>query len=357
MMRRTISIIVSAVGLFMLYLLLWPDHCDLSPSAYPGAPGLTGVYAVNERLRSVTRLGTGAGVGPEGVAFDDPGWIYAGMADGRIMRFRPDGAGAQVFADTGGRPLGLRFDGAGNLIVCDAFKGVLSVSPDTTVTALITEVNGLPLKNADGLDIARDGTIYFTDILYKLDCRGKSLTEIRRFRPHGRLLSYDPLSRTVTILLDGLYFANGVAVSPDQSFILVAETTRCRVHRYWLAGPKTGQSEIFIDNLPGFPDGLSSNGEDTFWLPLVYPRDMMFDTCLTLPLSRTIVFRLPRFLFSGPRDYGFLLGLDSNGTVIHNLQDPSGAYVRITNIVERNGMLYLGSIKEDSIGVFPVPEM
>ncbi len=80
-------------------------------------------------LIMVERLGVGAGVGPEDIAVDAQGRIYGGMEDGRILRFQADGSQPELFADTGGRPLGLHFDAAGNLVVADGNKGLLSIAP------------------------------------------------------------------------------------------------------------------------------------------------------------------------------------------------------------------------------------
>ena len=106
-------------------------------------------------------VAAGAGVGPEDIAFDAEGRVYASMGDGKVMRFQPDGSQPEVFAETPTRPLGLRFDSDGNLIVCDG--QLFSVAPDGTVTMLSDEAEGIPLNLANGLDIAADGTIYFTD--------------------------------------------------------------------------------------------------------------------------------------------------------------------------------------------------
>jgi hypothetical protein len=156
-------------------------------------------------------------------------------------------------------------------------------------------------------------------------------------------------------LLRNLSFANGVAVSSDQSFVLVVETGAYSVHRVWLRGPKQGQSEIFIDNLPGFPDGISSNGKDKFWLALVTPRDPLLDKLLPHPFLRKVIARLPKFLQPAPKRYSFVLGLDLNGHVIENLQNGSAdCYAEIANAVERNGTLYFGSIGESTIGRYHI---
>jgi len=48
----------------------------------------------------------------------------------------------------------------------------------------------------------------------------------------GRLLSYDPRTGNVTALLDSLYMPNGIVLSPDESFLLLAETSIGRILRY-----------------------------------------------------------------------------------------------------------------------------
>ena len=54
-----------------------------------------------------------------------------------------------------------------------------------------------------------------------------------------------------------------------------------------------------------------------------------------------------------PQRYSFVLGLDSQGKVVENLQNGSpDCYAEIANVVERNGALYFGSIGEDTIGRF-----
>ena len=48
----------------------------------------------------------------------------------------------------------------------------------------------------------------------------------------GRLLTYDPESGRLAVLLDSLYMPNGLALSPDEDFLLLAETSIGRILRY-----------------------------------------------------------------------------------------------------------------------------
>jgi sugar lactone lactonase YvrE len=337
-----LAFIAAALG----YLLFWPVPIDPVAWAPSSAPQLTGIYQPNSLLASIERMEVGPW--PEDLAFDRQGRIYTGLEDGRIMRLQPNGSLPELFVDTGGRPLGLAFDRAGNLLVADAYKGLLSVAANGSISVLSVQAGGIPFRLTDGLDDAVDKTIYFSDASSKFD-NSEYMADIFEQRPHGRLLAYNPENKTTMVLLDGLYFANGVALSPDQSFVLVVETNAYRVQRYWLRGPLKGRSEIFADNLPGIPDGISSNGNDTFWIAFVSVRDPAMDTICQHPFLLKILMRLPPS-FTALKPYGMVIGLDNNGIVTKNLQDASGSYAQITNVREHNGSLYFGSIAESALG-------
>ena len=352
--KRFGLVILLIVVVTVAYLLLMP--VPITPAAWtpPAAPALTGQYAQNTRLSSVQKLTLGDGHKPEDVALDAGGKIYAGFEDGRIMVLQADGTQPRVFANTHGRPLGMIFDREGNLIVADAIKGLLSINKAGEIKLLADEADGAKFSCLNDLDIGADGTIYFTEASNKFPM-SQFTNDLLEHQPNGRLLALDPQSHRPRTLLRGIHFANGVAVSPDQTFVLVAETGEYRVRRVWLKEPKMGQNDIFIDNLPGFPDGISSNGRDRFWLALVTPRQALFDRMLPYPFMRKMVARLPKFMQPAPKRYSFVLGLDSQGRVVENLQNGSpDCYAEIANVVEHNGALYFGSIGEDSVGRFPL---
>ena len=344
-------VLIIVVGL--AYLLFAP--VGITPAAWtpPTAPTLTGQFAQNTRLSPVQKLSLGPGHKPEDIALDADGKIYAGFEDGRIMVLQPDGTQPRVFADTQGRPLGLIFDHSGNLIVADAIKGLLLVNKSGEIRVLTVDADGEKFGCLNDLDVGADGTIYFTEASHKFPM-SQFTNDMLEHQPNGRLMAFDPQTQKPRILLRNIYFANGVAVSPDQSFVLVNETGKYQVRRYWLKGPQMGHDDIFIDNLPGFPDGISSNGKDKFWLALVTPRQALFDeTLLPHPFLRKVVARLPKFLQPAPKRYSFVLGLDVQGKVVENLQNgPPDCYAQIANVVERNGTLYFGSIGEDTVGRF-----
>jgi sugar lactone lactonase YvrE len=350
--RNILAFIVALIAASLVYLFLAP--VPIAPAAWtpPANPGLNGPYENNSRLEPVQRLSLGPGHAPEDVAVDADGKIYGGFEDGRIVQLAAVGTQPRVFANTQGRPLGLVFDRDGNLIVADALKGLLSINKSGEVKLLADEADGVKFSCLNDLDVAADGTIYFTEASHKFPM-SQHINDLLEHQPNGRLLAWDSKTQKARTLLREIYFANGVAVSPDQSFVLVSETGMYRVRRFWLTGPKAGQADIFVDNLPGFPDGISSNGKDKFWLALVTPRQALFDRLLPHPFLRKVVYRLPKVLQPAPKRYSFVVAFDPQAHVVENLQNGApDCYAQIANVVEHNTTLYFGSIGEDTIGRF-----
>lgn len=344
------------LGALAVYFAFWPVPIDPVAWAAPPTPGYSGPFARNDRLAAMERLSLGPNHGPEAIALDAAGQIYASTREGRIVRLHPDGSGVETWAETGGMPLGIRFDAGGRLIVADAARGLLRIAPDGRVIVLAAEADGVPIAYADDLDVARDGRIYFSDASTKFGAResggsySASLLEITEHRGHGRLLVWDPATGTATTLARGIHFANGVALAPDDSYVLVSETGSYRVLRYWLTGPRRGQTEPVIENLPGFPDNVTRGLSGRFWVALISPRSAAVDALAGLPSLRKALMRLPGALLPQPRDYGHVIAFDATGKVIASLQDPSGAYRKISSALETAGHLYIGSLEMPEVG-------
>lgn len=330
---------------------LVPSPIDSVAYEAPRSLELNGPLAPNEALRSARLVGEDRLVGAEDVAVDAAGRLYTGTEDGRIVRVTLALDGREILepqADTGGRPLGLRFGPAGRtLFVADARKGLLAVDETGGIEPLATQAGGVPFGFTDDLDVAPDGTIYFSDASSRFGV-DEYLHDLLEARPHGRLLRYDPKAEgdKVSILLDGLYFANGVALAGDQSFVLVNETYRYQIRRYWLKGPKAGTSDLFVKDLPGFPDNLARDpATGGFWVALYTVRNPALDFLHPRPWLKNQLAKLPRFLWPKPEPYGLVLALDGQGRIVESLHDPGGESVRtVTSVEPHEGKLYLGSL-------------
>ncbi|NGY06748.1 SMP-30/gluconolactonase/LRE family protein [Solimonas terrae] len=359
MKRIAISLLV--VAAIAGYLLFWP--VPFVPVLWQPAPAPSAdAYPRNDRLRNIERLADKLGRGPEGITVDAQGRIYAGYDDGRVMRFDGDGANGVLLANTGGRPLGISVGDKG-LFVADARKGLLQIRDDGSVVVLSTSADGQPFKFVD--DVAQspvDPYLYFTDASARFGI-DQLMADVLEHGDTGRLLRYDPATGETRTLMHGLHFANGVAIGPGASYLLVSETNEYRIWRYWLKGVKAGQQDVFADNLPGFPDNLSING-DRVWQALYAPRKPALDAIADSPLLRKIAYRLPAFLQPKPALHSWVLAFDLDGHLVHDLQyagDPSDAqaptpYGPITSVRQVGGTLYFGSLSDTAIGRLVMPD-
>jgi hypothetical protein len=350
-MKKKILLLI--LLLLIAYLLFYP--VKINPEKYSALPipELVGNFAVNSDLAKMEVIFKGECKECEDIDTDAEGNIYGSAVDGKIMRFV--NGKSEIFADTKGRPLGMHFDSHQNLIVCDAQKGLLSINPKGEITVLATENNGLPFKFTDDADISKNGTIYFSDASHKFHNEQYKLDFIEH-GANGRLLSYHPESKVTTLLLDNLYFANGVAVSEDDSFVLVNETSQHQIRKYWLEGNKAGSSEILIENLPFYPDGISRGENGIFWVAMHSPRNALSEQLSQLPFVRKMVVRLPPPLLPKPKNYSFVLGINGQGEIIYNLQDPAAKFAQITSIHQVGNLLYFGSLSENGIGRYELKE-
>jgi len=338
----------SVLALGIAYLTLWP--VDIDPVAWdpPPAPPFEGPLAQNDDLEQIELLGVGQVHGPEDVAIDADGRIYVGTHDGKIIS--TDGTEFTTVADTEGRPLGLAWNADGVLIVADAVKGLLSVTKDGHINVLSTESDGTPFRFTDDVDVASDGTIYFSDASHKFGY-GHHMDDLMEARPHGRLLRYDPTTKKTETLARDLHFANGVVVAADDSYVLVNETGRFRIRRHWLSGPKAGTTDTFYDNLPGYPDGISRSPRGTFWVAMFTIRNADADKLASSVFLRKLLWRLPRAMLPKPAPYGLVIELDADGKVLRSMHDTTGAtFATVTSAEELDGKLYLGTLHAPRIG-------
>lgn len=347
-MRKALAITGILLAPLCSYLLLWPVPVEPIAWDAPVDRGHIDPYAPNKLLQSMTSIDLGDFEGPEDATLGKDGRVYATVHGGNIIRIQ--NRGVSKFADVGGRPLGIETDRDGTLVVANAISGIQRVAKDGAVTTLVDTIDGAPLLNANNLGIAPNGVIYFSQSSTKFtaaDFGGSyqaSLLDIMEHGGHGNVYAFDPETGETTRLMTGLNYANGVAVSKDGSFFLVAETGHYRIWKYWLEGEKTGQSEILIDNLPGFPDNLRRGHRSRFWVGFAAPRVKFLDNYSDKPLIRKVVQRLPTALRPNATPFSHVIAINSEGQVLMNLHDPSARFPTLTGVLETRDNLYLTSL-------------
>ena len=346
-MPRLGAFLLACLALIGLYLAAWPVPLDPVAWQAPEDHGLTGAFAANDALASAAAIDLGAHEGPEDITAGHDGALYASVASGTIVRISQETGQVSEFARTGGRPLGIESTPDGSLLVANAYLGIQRISPQGEVTNLLDAIDGEPLAYADDLAVASDGVIYFSDASTKfgaLASKGSyeaSLLDILEHGGHGRVIAFDPGSRDARVIIEGLNFANGVAISADDRFLLVAETGTYRILRHWLLGPGAGTTEVIVDNLPGFPDNINNGEDGRFWVGLVAPRDSKLDALSDKPFLRKVVQRLPAFLRPAAVPSSHVIAINGDGDVLTSLQDSAATYPAMTGVCETKQRLYL----------------
>jgi sugar lactone lactonase YvrE len=338
------------------YLGLWPVPIQPVGWNAPAAPGYSGVPAVNNKLAGLQLISLGAEEGPEHVVFARDGKLYAAVASGKILRMKADGTDQEVFADTGGRVLGFDFDAAGHIIAADAIKGLLAISPDRKITVLTDKVGGDPIRYADAVVVASSGKVFFSDASGRFGpahwggTYEAAVLDIIEQLCTGRILEYDPATKTTRVVAKGLSFANGVALSRDEQTLFVAETGKYRVWKIAVTADNmdvtagTPQATVLLDNLPGYPDNLMRGMDNKIWLGFSGPRSADVDAMAGKPFLRKLTLRLPRMLWPLPKPYGHVIAFTEEGRVLADLQDPTGAYPQTTGLTETADRLYVQNL-------------
>jgi len=313
----------------------------------PSPPPLTGDLEKNTVLATAALWPVG-GVGPEDVIVDSDGSAIAGLEDGRIVRVRDRGSVEEI-AHVGGRPLGIEWFDDGTMIVCNADLGLQRVTVSGEVTTLMRGFEGDDFIFTNNAAVASDGSIYFSDTSTRWGIH-EYVADLLEGQPTGRVFKVTP-DGSLELVLDGLHFANGVALDDAEDSLFVAETGTYRVHRHWLTGDRAGTTDLFLDNLAGFPDNLTFS-DGILWVSMASPRQSIIDLMLPRPWMRKLSYKMPESLKPKPAKHGIVLGYDTAGKLVHNLQDTSGRVSITTSARYHDGRLFIGSLSEPHIAVY-----
>ncbi|MCD9638731.1 hypothetical protein HAX54_022869 [Datura stramonium] len=317
----------------------------------------------------------GGAVGPESFAFDPHGdGPYAGVSDGRIIKWipseirwldfaltSPDRDGCEGFHDHSetehrcGRPLGLEFDeNTGDLYIADAYLGLLVVGPNGGLATKVAKMaQGVPFGFTNSLCIDQThGVLYFTDSSTTFS-RRSYVSVIVSGDSTGRLMKYDMKNKKVSILLKNLKFPNGVTMSKQGDFLLFAETTTCKIFKFWLKTSQAGTVEV-VSELPGFPDNIKRNKKGEFWVGVNSRKSKFLDWVLSKNWIRNNLAKLP-FDITKVHSYLASLGfgggslaikLSKYGHVVEILEDPKKKRWKfVSEVYEINENLWVGSVK------------
>ncbi|GHB73968.1 ABC transporter permease [Streptomyces viridiviolaceus] len=335
-----------------------PGRITLGPLVDVTEPGT--VWTVNDRLTDASPIGLGKIEGAEDCAVDREGNMYCGDRRGWVWRFAgPDDTEGEIFARTGGLPLGHAWDHERRLLVAVGGMGVYRIHADGEPELVADKVRRSPfslhddsgLRAVDDLDVTPDGAIFVSDFSTRTNA-AEYMVELVESRPNGRVVRVDPDGSTEVVISHHV-FPNGICTAHDGRSILVASTGLCRVDRLWIAGPKQGQLEPVLENLPGHPDNINRSSDGNYWLPFVSMRTPMSDLLTKYPaVRRRMTQEVPLDSWVVPQlNVSCVMKFNDRGEVLGVMWDATlRNHPMVTAVKEHAGHLYLCGVSNNRVG-------
>jgi hypothetical protein len=159
-------------------------------------------------------------------------------------------------------------------------------------------------------------------------------------------MKYNPHTKEVSVLLKGLAFPNGMALSDDSSFLVVAESGNFQILKFWLRGSRSRTTEVFSP-LDRSPDNIKKNSKGEFWVALNSGREIQNVGALHETKSAIAG-------GWGTKDIA-AAKYDAEGKVIGVLDGKGGNSLdSVSEVEEHNGYLWIGSAVKPYVGVMRV---
>jgi sugar lactone lactonase YvrE len=295
------------------------------------------------------------------------GQFYVSSGNGSILRVDPTQRKYYLEVHTGGRPLGLKFGKDGRLLVADGLLGLLAVNLQTkSIEILCNFAEGRPVRFANAVTVAEDGTIYFSDatdiapvqlLNGFYETHHSAVVSLISSTPNGRVIRVNPATREAKVIESNLSFANGVALSPDESYLIVSDLGHNAIRKVWLTGAKVGKSETVLENLPGYPDNIQPASDGGYWVALASQRSALIDFLHPFPFLKSILLKIPMSMFPKPPPLAQILKLSPSLQIEYRLFDDSGNIPVVTDAMEYQGKLYLAAVNAKYWAVFDLKKI
>ena len=167
----------------------------------------------------------------EGPTWSPNGFLlFSDIPNDRVMQWSPDGT-VREFLKPSGQSNGLAFDADGRLFLCRGGSRNISRIDDLSSKSLRVIADGYleqPLNSPNDLVLDQHGGVYFTDPRY-----GNADNVAQRVMGVYYLSSAGELTR----IIEDLERPNGIGLSPDGSWLYVAEPNRRELYRYPVVSP------------------------------------------------------------------------------------------------------------------------
>lgn len=195
--------------------------------------------------------------------------LFSDIPNNRIMRWTPE-LGVSVYRAPSNFANGHTRDLQGRLISCEhGTRRVTRTLHDGTIEVVASHVGGKRLNSPNDVIVASDGAVWFTDPHYGI------MTNYEGFAAEQelpcRVYRVDPDSGEVAPMIDSMNCPNGLAFSPDESMLYVADTGRMfsddpqHIRRFRVTSTGLEDEGVFHQVAPGASDGFRLDSDGNIW--------------------------------------------------------------------------------------------
>ena len=180
--------------------------------------------------------GLGFTEGP--VWLPDGSLLFSDIPNSRIHRWHDGALG--VYREPSGGSNGLTLDLSMRLLACEHDNRRVSRERDGAAEPVATHYEGKRLNSPNDIVVRSDGRIFFTDPPY-------GITEEQRELPFNGVFTLST-SGDLRLLATDFDRPNGLALSPDERMLYIADTARRHVRAFDVAADGTlSNTRIFAD--------------------------------------------------------------------------------------------------------------
>jgi gluconolactonase len=193
--------------------------------------------------------------------------LFSDIPANRIYKWNSDGK-VTVLREPSGNSNGLTFDKRGSLIICEHGTRRLSILEKHEIYKVLADkYKDKRLNSPNDVVVKSDGKIYFTDPPYGINPDEQEL-------PFQGVYSLDVKKEKLTLLLDDFDRPNGLAFSPDETVMYIADSSNRRhVRAFDVEGDGSlSHGRVFAEIhsvLPGNPDGMKVDVEGNLYVAAV----------------------------------------------------------------------------------------
>ena len=172
----------------------------------------------------VEKLATGT-IWAEGPVYFRQGdyLLWSDIPNNRMMRWSA-AEGLSVHREPANFTNGHTCDNQGRLVSCShGARAVLRTEPDGVITTLVDRYRGKRLNSPNDVVVKSDDTIWFTDPTYGIKSNWEGYQADSELDGHY-VFRFDPATGELSVVADDFVQPNGIAFSPDESILYVADT-------------------------------------------------------------------------------------------------------------------------------------